>query len=400
MLRSPGTEAWGDLGSSEKLLKALGQLRSWDAPAQSFWPALLELMLHLTDSEGVWIYFPPMLEPRHVLPVGAEGPVNPAELWEPCLSKGWAVRQSGDGMVELAIRLEQKEPNEPAVLVLRRSEAEEDWAEDHATLLRLLSDTPALYQKFKTERERGVVSTGALGNVEALGQVLEILAVLNLHAKYLPVTFALVNEVCSCFEASRVSLGWRRRAEEKIRLVAMSHTDRFEVNVEESRALEAVMEECLDQDGEILWSASGAEEAGVGLVSRQHGALGQRKGLSSMVSLPLRVEDQVQGVLTLERVEGKSFNGADILRLQLLLSQCGRRLYELERRDRWVGGVAQDGGGGGFEKIVRAGVYADQDGGVGRVAFVVVSFSLSMAVPGSGNLYLKNFGYGFCAGTF
>jgi len=315
-------------------LDAVRRLRTWDVPPPVFWPRCLEAFARLAGADAAWLHLPPHQTARFGWPASApESPLAPGLLRE-ALVQGWSEQRSGPRGALLALRLDQQEPEDPAVILLHKGEAPEDWAADLAPLFGLLADTPAVQQAFHARRPAAGAPPSGDAGPAVLGGALEVLAVLNQHGRFLAVAMALVNELCARFQASRVSLGWVR--EPHIRLAAMSHTDRFEVNLDHSKALEAAMEECLDADQEVAWPPPAGQEGG-GAVCRQHEALARRKGLTAVLSLPLRVEDSVRAVLTLERSEGASFSAQDILFLQLVLSQSARRLTELQRHDRWIG---------------------------------------------------------------
>ena len=98
--------------------------------------------------------------------------------------------------------------------------------------------------------------------------------------------------------------------------------------------VESAMEECLDQDVEILFPAS--TEATY--VSRAAGRLSERHGPSAICSLPLRHGDDVKAVLTIERPREKEFQPEEIESMRLAADLATARLINLHEQDRWIGG--------------------------------------------------------------
>lgn len=192
-----------------------------------------------------------------------------------------------------------------------------------ADLLRLAADTPLLYQ-----RQRQLERTKR--DILYFSQSLEVLTALNAHTRFAAVAMTLVNEVATRFQATRVSLGWR--AEPYIRVQAVSGVDRFEQKMEAVQQLEAAMEEARDQDEEIVFPASPE----LNQIVRDHDAYAKNQGVPFLVSVPLRVDGEVHGVLTLER-ESQAFTEDEAAGLRVLGDQVARRLDELQRNDRWFG---------------------------------------------------------------
>jgi hypothetical protein len=97
--------------------------------------------------------------------------------------------------------------------------------------------------------------------------------------------------------------------------------------------LEAAMEECLDQDCEIVHPA--AQEATY--ISRQSAEMSKKHGPLAMVSLPIRYGGKVWGVLTLERPLDRPFAVDEVEAMRLALELCTARLVALQEQDRWFG---------------------------------------------------------------
>jgi len=112
----------------------------------------------------------------------------------------------------------------------------------------------------------------------------------------------------------------------------MSRTEQFDRQMSAAQALEKAMEECLDQDEEILWPAV----EGANSVTRDHEAFSQEQKCGNVCSIPLRLDGKVVAVLTCERQE-TTFNSVELQQLRLICDQAVRRLSELKGQDRWFG---------------------------------------------------------------
>ncbi|ANT65944.1 efflux transporter, RND family, MFP subunit [Prosthecochloris sp. CIB 2401] len=163
---------------------------------------------------------------------------------------------------------------------------------------------------------------------------LDLMLCLNEHTRFQSLVMALCNELAARFSCSRVSLGWV--SDNYIRMQAVSHMERFERKMEVVQALEAVMEECLDQDEEVLVPA----EESSSVLTAEHERFRERHGEHAMLSLPLRLEQKVVAVVSLERET--IFTEDDLHALRTIADQVTRRLGDLWEYDRWFGARMRD----------------------------------------------------------
>lgn len=179
--------------------------------------------------------------------------------------------------------------------------------------------------------ERRLALQNRQAGLRRLQQAMETLSAINRHNRFTSTAMALCNEASSQWQCERVSVGFLKRR--YVRLKAMSHTEDFSRKMKIVQDIESVMEECLDQDCEVLYPSS--QEAtyisrAVGELSRQHGPL-------AVLSVPFRQNGEARGVLTLERESSKSFNLEEIEAIRLACELCTARLLELYEHDRWIG---------------------------------------------------------------
>jgi len=144
---------------------------------------------------------------------------------------------------------------------------------------------------------------------------METLSAVNRQNRFISTAMALCNEVASQWQCERVSIGFLKGR--YVQLRAMSHTEDFSRKMKIVQDIESAMEECLDQDCEVLYppaligktpeqiSSSKNEPISAGqevtYISRAAGELSRRHGPLAVLSLPLRQDGEVRAVLTLER---------------------------------------------------------------------------------------------------
>ena len=169
------------------------------------------------------------------------------------------------------------------------------------------------------------------GDLERLRRAMEVLAAINETERFAAAAMALVNELAARWNADRVSLGFLKGR--YVRLAALSHTEKFTRKMRLVQDIEAAMEECLDQDVEVVYPAT--PEATY--VYRATEALSARHGPMSICSFPLRRSGEVVGVLTLERRREQPIVLEEIEVVRLTGDLVTARLFDLYRNDRWVG---------------------------------------------------------------
>ena len=182
----------------------------------------------------------------------------------------------------------------------------------------------SLYEMRLTMRRRGT-------DLRRLKQAQEVLAAVNDARRWRTAAMALCNEIAAGFGAHRAALGIL--SGRYVKLVAMSHTEKLTRQMELVQSLELAMEECLDQDTEVV--CPGADEAGC--VSRAAEAVAREQGGEAICLLPLRRAGQVEAVLAVERDADKPFTTSEIETLRLTCELCTARLLDLHEQDRWIG---------------------------------------------------------------
>ncbi|HEV2295670.1 MAG TPA: HlyD family efflux transporter periplasmic adaptor subunit [Tepidisphaeraceae bacterium] len=150
----------------------------------------------------------------------------------------------------------------------------------------------------------------------------------------------LCNELATRTGATRVSLGWLKGT--RVRVKALSHTEQFDKRQELIVQIERAMEECLDQE-EIVhhdgtMALGGGEEGGGGTqnVTREAQALSRAQGGNTVISLPLRRQSEIIGVLTLEFSPGTKLGPQAATGLAVAADLLAPQLYDRYQNDRWL----------------------------------------------------------------
>jgi multidrug resistance efflux pump len=146
----------------------------------------------------------------------------------------------------------------------------------------------------------------------------------------------LCNELATRTGATRVSIGWLKGT--RIRVKALSHTEQFDKRQELIVQIERAMEECLDQEEIVHHDGTIGEEGGGGTqnVTREAQALSRAQGGNTVISLPLRRQDEIIGVLTLEFSPGTKLGPQAATGLAVAADLLAPQLYDRYQNDRWL----------------------------------------------------------------
>jgi biotin carboxyl carrier protein len=160
---------------------------------------------------------------------------------------------------------------------------------------------------------------------------LELVATLLDHERFQAAATAFVTELATRLHCERVSVGVVRRG--RVRLQAVSHSANFNKKTNLARAIEAAMDEGLDQEATLVYPMP----AGAAFqLTRAHETLARQHGPGALCSVPLSREGRVVGVLTLERPADTPFDAAGIELCEAIGALAGPVLEVQRRDDRWL----------------------------------------------------------------
>lgn len=136
---------------------------------------------------------------------------------------------------------------------------------------------------------------------------------------------AFATELAARFGCDRVSLGLLEG--HHVKVLAVSHSPRFEQRANLLRAVERAMEESIDQAETVLYPPQGT---GLPVVSRAHEALVRESEAGGAATFPLSHGGRVIGALTLERASGYQFDAPSLVVCEAVASVAGP-VVELKR---------------------------------------------------------------------
>ena len=168
--------------------------------------------------------------------------------------------------------------------------------------------------------------------IERFSLALGVIAKCNQSNHFTSMAMALCNALAEKVRCRRVSLGVLKGR--FVRVHAMSRTDTFRREMKLIQDIEAAMEECLDQDLEIIFPTA-TEAMFVQRAARQ---LSEQHGPAALFCLPIRCNGAPAGVMLLERAAEHPFEEQEeIEAVRLACDLCSPRLFELREHDRWFG---------------------------------------------------------------
>ncbi len=323
----------------EAVGKRITQIRRFTGAPSEFWPAFLEeaarlveadmglLLLRQENNEG-WRKLSLWQDPAvkvsksadiiKRMELAAGMAMSEGFVTEPV---GWEGPIPAEGLV-VAVKLVTEDARNSAATFLI-SQGARISAVEAKTRLELVADTPSVYQL-------GNVVVRARNDVAKFSEALDLMVLLNAEKRYVAAAMTFCNEIASRYRCDRVSLGWVQDG--YVRVQAISHIEKFEKKMTAVQAIEAAMEEALDQDEEIIWP----RPEGALSVVRDHEKYSREQGARYLASLTLRLDDNPEAVLTCERSE-EPFSEEDVRGLRVFCDQAARRLGDLKRLDRWFG---------------------------------------------------------------
>lgn len=317
------------------------KLHALNAPsldARTFWGSLVDAMasvagaaagcVALRETAGAWKLITPWPASASPTPELAYLGQHIARVADPAAGGTVVVDAPRDGEQPARVlggfRLVTLREDEACVAAFCFIAVSSDEAAVRLRRILPLSHVPAQYQSRQALAR-------AKADVDRFSSVLDLLVQLNQPRRFVAVAMSFCGELAARHQCERVSLGWLEQ-ERYIRLRAISHTENFERKMEAVRGIEAAMEECLDQDDEIVWPAPPDSV----LVTRDHEALAGRHGSGFLCSVPIRNEGKGVAVVLLER-KAKGFEEGELRLLRLTCDLVARRLDDMQRQDVWFG---------------------------------------------------------------
>jgi hypothetical protein len=321
-------------------LDELSRLRRFAGTPAEFWPAFIAAAAAIAGAEkGVLILKDPkdnswkklsesagsahgersvLTFNRHLVELGQRSVENGSALI--------SIEQTANADLKhygLAVKIPLTRPDEICIAAFLLRNATEQQAQEALVRAQLAADTPLSYLLTLSSHQ-------AKGESEKFAASIDVITLLNAEKKFLAASIALCNAVESRYGCDRVSFAWLEGG--YIRLKSISRTERFEKNMAAVKAMEMMMEECLDQDEEIIIPAPEKST----FVRRDHEKFSKQNSVANICSVPIRVDGKATAVLTCER-QSRPFSAAELQQLRLACDQGARRLHDLHEIEGWVG---------------------------------------------------------------
>jgi multidrug resistance efflux pump len=189
--------------------------------------------------------------------------------------------------------------------------------------LLMIADIPYTFEKSLQ------VKVSMVDTTQPKIDTLSILSKVIYQEKFILASMNLVNELASKFNCTQVSLGWLEG--DHIKTVAMSHVEKFDRQTEALYEIEALFDEAASQNMEIN-HPSNQEDT----IVYAHQKYLHNRGATQLLSLPLRIDKMVVGVVLCEKQEG-SLSQEEVVALRLIANYITPWLKTRHRYDRWFG---------------------------------------------------------------
>ncbi|MBX2852339.1 MAG: HlyD family efflux transporter periplasmic adaptor subunit [Phycisphaeraceae bacterium] len=168
----------------------------------------------------------------------------------------------------------------------------------------------------------------------AMTQSMRVMDAVNRETRFRPAGIALCNQVAEAWQASRVSVGFLAGQYVKVR--AMSHTEDVNRKMQLVQDLESAMEECVDQDSEVLTPQPETATT----INRESRRYADKHGPTRVCVLPLRLDKHVAGAMAVEWPNDHEITPSEIESLRLTANLFTARLHQFYLSDQWLGARA------------------------------------------------------------
>lgn len=324
-------------------------IAAFDGPVQAFWERFIQALGQSLEARRVLLLTSGVGQPWRALaqwPAEApekEGDADGVLQLMARVSPGLpALEAFPSGGSVLAIRLEQAPagPGQVFAVVALHATGFTDAVADLKEWAQRVSVIPAQFARRKAAAEaptlvsrlseNDALESMASSRAERLYQILRLSIQLSQQQRFMQMAYELCNALAVRFDADRVSLGWLQPP--YVILTAISHVEKFDHQSTTSRALEGAMEEAADQADALVYPPP----PGSVHVCRAHESYALMQGVAAVACVPLRVGDQVRGVLCFEKRQG-FWTEDDLWEWKLIAELAVHPLADLRERDRWWG---------------------------------------------------------------
>ena len=218
-----------------------------------------------------------------------------------------------------------------------------------------------------------LIRRGRVTASDRLATVIDLLATSLYYDRFQTAATAVATELAGTLGCERVGIGFLRGRH--IRLRALSHSASFGKKANIIRAIEAAMDEAIDQQAVILYPA---QKGGPERVTRAHAELMQDHNTGPICTVPLAEGQRLLGALTLERPVGESFDAEAVQLCEHVAALLGPVLDVKRKEDRWLPQKAVDSARDHLGKLIGPRHIGFKLGVFAAIALVIF-FSFAMA---------------------
>ena len=165
----------------------------------------------------------------------------------------------------------------------------------------------------------------------AMTQSMRVMDAVNRETRFKPAGMALCNQIAEAWQASRVSIGFLAGKYVKVR--GMSHTEDVIRKMQLVQDLESAMEECVDQDSEVLVP----QPESATTINREGRRYADKHGPARLCLLPLRLDKKVVGAMAVEWPGDHEITAGEVESLRLTANLFTARLHQFHLSDQWLG---------------------------------------------------------------
>jgi multidrug resistance efflux pump len=186
-----------------------------------------------------------------------------------------------------------------------------------------------LLQRMQHQRFEAQIEATQSRNIR-LQDVLELLATAIEQDDHKGAALSVTTGLADRLGCDRLSLGFREK--QRVRLCAISHSSKFNEQMNLSRSLEALMDECLDQGVTLIYPQPSAEE---NIIVYRHGEYSRKHGGVQLVTVPFVNADTFpDGAFVLERAGGQFFESDEVILAEAVAALVGPVISLKKRNDR------------------------------------------------------------------
>ena len=182
---------------------------------------------------------------------------------------------------------------------------------------------------------------------DGLITVLETVATSVHHQRFQEAVTAVATELAGRLGCERVCIGFLKGQHAEVR--GVSHSATFGKKANLIRAIEAAMDEAIDQQATVVFPASADHPL---QVTRAHSELHENHGKAEICTVPFTDGEQLLGAITLEMPSGAPLDSKTLRLCEHAASLLGPILDVKCKDDRWIVGKAIDSAKAQIKKLV------------------------------------------------